>query len=540
MNNLPVRYRLGLLLGIAVMSLVAMKMYALFEWKSELYSAREMEIQSLVDVAYGAVKRESDASKSGEISVEQAKHNAILLLESMKYRGNEYFFALNSKAVFVAHGSNPAVIGKSYAQTRTDDGKAIFSDMARMATKRNASGFFSYQWPKASGSNPEPKLSYVRSFAEWDWAIGTGIYVDDIDAAFASKLTSLVVQLLVVSLVLVGLSVPIIRSLTEPLKRMEEVMGRIAERDLTQRVKLNTKDEFGRLSTSIDKTLHVFQELIQGLAQSSQQVKESSLQLAASAEQTSTGARQQSIETELLASAMSEMVATVQEISKSATQSAAATDVADHEAEEGNADVDETIQKIETLAGEVANAAEAIKALEVDTEQIGSVLEQIQGISEQTNLLALNAAIEAARAGESGRGFAVVADEVRQLALRTQNSTNEIKSMNERLRSAATDAVASMERSTVGARASVDSANHAGAELSLIVDKVNQVRDIAVQVAAATEEQTQVAEEMNKNLVTIARVSEETASASEIVAQSSDKLSSLSTHLEERIQQFQY
>lgn len=540
MKNLSVRYRLGLLVGIAVMSLVAMKFYALLDWRTELYSAREAEIQSLVDVAYGVVKQESEESKSGQISVEQAKINATHLLESMKYRGAEYFFALNSKAVFVAHGSNQAVKGKSFSQTRTDDGKAIFSQMARMASKRNAAGFFSYRWPKAGSSKPEPKLSYVRSFVEWDWVIGTGIYVDDIEAAFISKLISFSLQLLVVSLVLVGLSIPILRSVTGPLSKMEAVMLKIADRDLTQRVKLDTKDEFGRLSASIDKTLDVFQDVIQSLARSSQQVRESSLQLASSAEQTSTGARQQSVETEMLASAMSEMVATVQEISKSATQSAAATDVADHEAEEGNTDVDETIQKIETLAEEIAMAAEAIKALEADTEEIGTVLEQIQGISEQTNLLALNAAIEAARAGESGRGFAVVADEVRQLAMRTQNSTNEIKSMNERLRTGAKEAVASMERSTEGARASVDSANHAGNELSLIVEKVNQVRDIAVQVAAATEEQTQVAEEMSKNLVTIANVSDETASASEIVARSSEELSTLSTHLEESIQQFKY
>lgn len=540
MNNLSVRYRLGLLVVIAIIALTLMKTMSLLEWRDGLHSARQAEIKSLVDTAYSVIQHEASLGSSGQLTDEQAKKNAISKLEALKYRNGEYFFAIDNKAVMVAHGGKPEIKGKSYADTRTEDGVAIFKEMAQLAGQTNGSGFFSYSWPKAGSNQAEPKESYLRSFPRWNWAIGTGIYVDDIQSAFISELILFLVQLLIVIAILIGISVPIVRGITRPISQMEQVMAQIANKDLTQRVAITSKDELGRLSQSIDNTLDVFQDLIKSLAVSSKQVQESATQLASSAEQTSAGARQQSSETEMLATAMTEMVSTVQEISRSATQSARATDDAEHEAEEGNADVDQTIQKIRTLSEEISSAANVIKTLESDTEEIGTVLEQIEGISEQTNLLALNAAIEAARAGDSGRGFAVVADEVRQLALRTQTSTAEIKDMNERLRSGAKDAVSSMHRSTKGAQNSVDSATHAGKELIRIVETVDQVRDLAVQVAAATEEQTQVAEEMNKNLVTIARVSEETAMASETVAASSEQLSQLSSELEHNIGQFRY
>lgn len=538
MKNLSVKYRLGLLISVAVFALLAAKMYGLYKTQDILKESRKAEIHSLIDSAHKIVEHQYQLAEQGLISKEEAQETALQLVESMKYRGNEYFYILDSNAVLIGHGGNKASRGKDVSGFRTEDGVAVFRDMARLATQPQQLEYFHYNWPRAGSNTPVPKLAVAKSFAPWGWAIGTGIYIDDLDEAFNSALLDVVLNIVVLLALLSAVAYPIIQSIINPLNKIEDVMLKVADADLTQRVNIQTKDEFGQLSVCIDQTLQNFQNLVSQLCSSIKQVQASAVQLAASAEQTRSGTNQQSAETELLAAAMNEMSATVQEISHNAAESAKASDNADEEAEKGNQNVEYTISKIDTLAREVETSATVIRELEADTEEISKVLGEIQGISEQTNLLALNAAIEAARAGESGRGFAVVADEVRQLALRTQNSTNEIKEMNERLRSGAKEAVASMGRSTEGAAESVEAAGVAGKELGNIVDQMCHVRDMAVQVATATEEQSQVAEEMNKNLVNISRISEETAESSELVAVNSSQLEQLATELESKISHF--
>ncbi len=223
---------------------------------------------------------------------------------------------------------------------------------------------------------------------------------------------------------------------------------------------------------------------------------------------------EQKDEVDKVATAMTEMSATVHEVARNATEAAEAAQRADEETTKGKMVVSQAIEAIDLLANEVNDAAQVIHRLEQDSDEIGAVLDVIRGIAEQTNLLALNAAIEAARAGEQGRGFAVVADEVRTLAQRTQQSTQEIQNMIERLQSGAQDAVKAMEQGRSRAQVGVEQAAEAGTSLETIAQAVGTISDMNTQIATAAEEQSVVAEEINLNIVSISDMADKIASES--------------------------
>ncbi|GGC10853.1 methyl-accepting chemotaxis protein [Marinobacterium zhoushanense] len=538
LSNLSVRGKLWTLVLIAAALLGLVSLLALQDMRASLFNEREQKLEALADVAYRMLEVEQSRIDDGEITLEQAQHRAKDLLENMRYGQEGYFFVLDKQARFVMHGADSKLVGKSMAQSHSEDGQRIFADMAALLGSAVSEKYFSYTWPKAGEREPQEKLSIVRTFEPWGWVIGTGLYVQDINSAFVSEAVHVGVQLLIALVLMGGLAWIISRSICRPLDRINEVMVKVAEGDLRERTGLNTRDELGEVGRRIDKTLEVFRALVHSISASSTQLTGSASELANSADQTSQALSRQAQEAELLSTAMNEMAASIHEIARTAGETSSAIDSADHEADEGSRDVDDTVSRIKALAREVEEASGVIKALEGDTEQISEVLGQIAAISEQTNLLALNAAIEAARAGDSGRGFAVVADEVRQLAQRTRGSTEQIRDMNERLSKAAKRAVEVMERSSQRADESVERALLAGEELSRIVADMNAVRDMGVQVAAATEEQSAVSEEMNNNLLSITQASEATVSAANTVAASSEQLKALATQLQHEISRF--
>ena len=255
-------------------------------------------------------------------------------------------------------------------------------------------------------------------------------------------------------------------------------------------------------------------------------------------ERSSHGAQQQQSETEQVATAMNQMTATVQDVSQNAHYAADGALKADEEARNGARVVSDTIKAIHALAGNVENASGVIQRLESESENIGSVLDVIRGIAEQTNLLALNAAIEAARAGEQGRGFAVVADEVRTLASRTQQSTAEIQEMIQRLQVGSKDAVAVMEEGRRQTQAGVEQAARAGESLQRITESITTIRDMNAQIASAAEQQASVAEEINRSIVSISQVADETSLGMREAAMSSNQLTEYARQLQERVERF--
>ena len=277
--------------------------------------------------------------------------------------------------------------------------------------------------------------------------------------------------------------------------------------NLSERLEIKGKSEFDWLAGSYNGFVKKIAKTIDEIRLTSDKLATASGQLSAITENTEQGLLQQQSDTSQVASAMEEMTATVQEVARNAVHASQAAASTDTVAKSGKLVVDEAVNAINSLASEVQSAADVIQELEKDSENIGQVLTVIQGIAEQTNLLALNAAIEAARAGEQGRGFAVVADEVRTLASRTQNSTHEIQKTVEGLQIRARNAVKVMEQGQIQAGNSVQQAASAGEVLDQINYKIHEINDMNNQIACAAEEQTAVAEEINRSINKIGEVS---------------------------------
>jgi methyl-accepting chemotaxis protein len=335
-----------------------------------------------------------------------------------------------------------------------------------------------------------------------------------------------------------GIGIVITRSVVLPLMKTNTTLSQIAEGDLTQRIAITSTDEVGQMASNFNAFADKLQSMITKISESTSELIMAAEGMATVTNQTSSGVQNQKIATEQVATAINEMSATVQEVATNAAYASTSASDANDESKEGNRVVNETIKAIENLANEVNVSAEVISKLKDDSVNIGAVLGVIKSIADQTNLLALNAAIEAARAGEQGRGFAVVADEVRTLAQRTQESTSEIESLIMLLQTGTEESVNVMGKSRNNAYETVEQAKAAGKSLASITNAVENILQVNINIATATEEQSAVAEEINRNVVDIQEISEQTALGAEQIANSSTKLIRLGAELQDVVRHF--
>jgi methyl-accepting chemotaxis protein len=347
------------------------------------------------------------------------------------------------------------------------------------------------------------------------------------------------IGLLAVALALcIWLAWGIISAIGKAVAALERASGQMAQGDLTITADYQGEDELGRVAKAFNQMRERFHAMVQQVSGATAQLAAAAQQTSAASLQAGSGVRRQQSEIEQVATAMHEMTTTVQEVAHSATGAAQAAQQADQEAAVGKRVVGQTVEVIDALAHEVEKAATVIRQLEQDSDKIGGVLEVIRSIAEQTNLLALNAAIEAARAGEQGRGFAVVADEVRTLASRTQQSTTEIQGMIEKLQSGSSNAMKVMEASCSQARKGVEQVAQAGASLDCITLSVATINDMNAQIASAAEEQSSVAEDINRTIVTVSEVAEQVSVGAQQTAATSEELARLAEQLQGMVGQF--
>ncbi|MBV7498197.1 methyl-accepting chemotaxis protein [Pseudomonas sp. PDM24] len=328
--------------------------------------------------------------------------------------------------------------------------------------------------------------------------------------------------------------------IARPLKQMVAMLDDIAqgEGDLTRRLTSDRADELGSIAKGFNTFLAKLQAMITQVVTSVQSVSDSSEHTADIAIRTNIGVHKQMAEIDQVATAVHEMTATAQDVARNATQAAQAASHADQAAAQGMQIVRDTSNSIGVLAVEIGKAVGVVQTLAKDSENINAILTAIRGIAEQTNLLALNAAIEAARAGEQGRGFAVVADEVRNLAQKTQKATEEIQTMIQHLQQGTRDVVRVMEDSQNRTDESVQHAVKAAEALETITQAVSVINDMNTQIASAAEEQSAVADDINRNVINIGQVANEVAGGADESSAASADLTKLAEQQRRLINQF--
>lgn len=388
--------------------------------------------------------------------------------------------------------------------------------------------------------NGHQKVFYFSNVPNTDWILALEMDRATEEANYYSALQQLIITAIVITLLVIAALTVLVNFLFHDLNRVSAALAEIAsgEGDLTRRLEPHSNDEVGQLAHNFNLFVSNLHSMLTRLSLVSSTLNQQSHITASQAEERSTRIQFQQDEINMVATAINEMAAATHEIASNAENTARTSEETVIASGHGSVQVNQSQQSIASLAQEVETATGVISALNSHAQSINTILSTIQGIAEQTNLLALNAAIEAARAGEQGRGFAVVADEVRVLSQRTHASTQEIQQMIETLQQTTSQAVGIMDDSRHLAETSVDDANSASASLSQITTAVNNISDMATQIASAAEEQSSVTSEITRNTEGIRDVSNELAIEANEAAKQAAELSTLSHELQQEINRF--
>ncbi|MGA8133960.1 MULTISPECIES: methyl-accepting chemotaxis protein [Pseudomonas] len=539
LRNVSISRRLWLILIVAMAMLLTLGLLMLQQIHDDLYQGKAQKTQHVVQVASGILNYYHDLETAGTLSRDAAQKQAMNVIRGLRYNQTDYFWINDLRPVMIMHPANPKLEGQDLSGIKDPDGYALFNEMVTL-TKAKGAGMINYRWPKPGASAPVQKTSYVQLFEPWGWILGSGVYVDDLQDEFYGQVWRASLIGLGIALIMALLVTMIARSIVRPLQETVNAMANIAsgESDLTHSLDTHGQDEVTQLARHFNGFTSKLRSVVGQLQDSATALGQSSSDLGSNATQAQARSQQQSQQMEMVATAINEVTYGVQDVAKNAEQAASEMRDAEAQARQGQLNIDNSLQQIDSLSATINQAVEVIRTLAAESTQIGSVLEVIRSIAEQTNLLALNAAIEAARAGEQGRGFAVVADEVRLLAQRTQKSTAEIQSMIERLQGHSEAAVKVIGDSSRASQLTIEQAGLAGESLNAIGQALRNLNGLNASIASATLEQSHVVEEINQNVTDAAGLSHSTALAAEQSSVDSEKLKNLSQQLNTLLKQF--
>ncbi len=504
----------GFIIAFVVLCFISIIFWVILKMNNALSNTRYETAKGVAEVGKSILEYYAKEAREGRMTLEQAQNEAKEAIKSIRYEGTEYLWINDTTLPYpkmIMHPINSALDGKVLDSPKFNVamGKSqnLFQAMVEVC-KKSGSGFVDYLWNKPG--QPEhllfPKISYVILFAEWDWIIGSGVYVDNVREMLFEVFTPVVVFSFIMVIIIGFALIILVRLILKSIRLLMYLSKKLSDGDLTERIELQQKDEIGILVSSLNTTADNLEKLISEVVVSAQNLSQAVQEISSGNENLSQRTSEQASSLEEVASTIEEATASIRQNAENAIEAKKLTDAGAEKSAEG---------------GRVAQGAvDAINEINASSKKIGEIIGVINEIAFQTNLLALNAAVEAARAGEQGRGFAVVAGEVRNLAQRSAAASKEISDL---IRD-------SLEKVAKG----TEMVNRSGATLAEIVEAAKSTAQLISEIAAASEEQKRGVDQINiaiSELDTMtqqnAALVEETASASEEMASQAQELMSM-------------